>query len=135
MPATVTWLNDNKNILYFDYIGMWTWEESYAAIEKSNRMMDEVNHPVGSIVDFTNTDRIPANLPKAMQKIAELRGSNPNDSGETVYVKAEILTKAMLDVIRVTDPEVAKVIKFTHAKTVEHAEELLLQVMDKQKHS
>ncbi len=134
MPVNITWLNDENRVLYFDYIGLWTWEESYAAIRKSNEMMNEVNHPVGSIVDFTNTQNFPDGLADAMKVIAELRGGHPNDTGETVYVNAEVLTKAMFDVIRATDPEVAKVIKFTHSKTVEESENLILQVLDRQLH-
>jgi len=129
MPVSITWLTDKKNILYFDYIGKWEWKESFDAISKSNEMMDEVNHQVGSIVDFTNSDHLPDGLADAMKTIADLRESHPNDSGETVYVNAQILTKAMFDIIRVTDPKVANVIKFTHAKSVDQAEKLLLQVI------
>lgn len=131
MPIEVTWLNERKDMLYFDYIGLWTWDGVFAVIEESNIMMDEVDHPVGTIVDFTNTVHLPDGLPNAMKKIAELRETHPNDSGETVYVKAQILTKAMFDIIQMTDPEVASVIKFTHTKTVEEAENLLLQVMQR----
>ncbi len=131
MPVTVNWLNDKKNILYFDYVGLWEWEESYSIIAQSNIMMEEVNHPVGSIVDFTNTSHVPDNLADAMKKIAELRDSHPNDSGETVYVNAKILTKAMFDIIQITQPEIASIIKFTHAKSVDEAEQILLSALKK----
>lgn len=47
-----------------------------------------------------------------------------------IFLNAKVLTKAMLDIIQIGDPEAAKFVSFTHAQTLDEAIEKATSQLD-----
>lgn len=62
MPVQLRWLDDEKRILIFDFIGRWTTQEMSAAAEEERRLCAEVGTPLAYINDFTQSTRIPLDI-------------------------------------------------------------------------
>lgn len=62
MPVELRWLDDEKHILIFDFIGRWTTQEMIAAAEEERRLCAEVGTPLAYINDFTQSTRIPLDI-------------------------------------------------------------------------
>ena len=121
MNASVNWANSEKSVLHFEYGIGWTWEDVFEIVQKSMQKMDEIDYPVATIVDLTASPKLPPDPMNALGKIVENRAKHPNDSGITIFLNAAVLTKAMLDYIKLGDPEAAKFVEFIHAKTLNEA--------------
>ncbi len=59
MTVEVRWYDDSQTILHYAYIGNYTWEEVYAAVEAGYKLAESVQHPVGSIIDMTAAGPVP----------------------------------------------------------------------------
>jgi len=132
MAVTAKWLNESNEVLHFEYKDKWTWDEAVEAIQKSQTMLNEVQHPVSSIIELEEQYYLPPNPMKYLKQIVENRSTHKNDSGITIFLNAEVLTKAMLDVISIGNPEVAKFVTFNHAKTVHEAIEKIQAIQESQ---
>jgi len=121
MPVNADWLNDEKTILRFVYAGHWTWDEAVAMLDDANRKMKQVKHPVAVIVDMTDGQRLPENPLENIGRLAQGRGKSPNDSGITVFLNADVLTKAMQDVIEITGASMPQGLTATYARTLDEA--------------
>jgi len=129
MAVELNWVDETKTVLHFAYRGRWTWEEVFGALQQSQQMMDTVSHKVATIVDLTDGQKLPVDMMRHMSKIVDDRSKHTNDSGDTVFLNAEALTKAVLNFIEIGNPEAAKFAQFVHATTyneaVEKAKDLL----------
>jgi len=121
MNAKVNWVNPEKTVLHFEYSVGWSWEDAFMAVQQSMQMMDAIDYPIATIVDLTASSKLPADPMNALGKIVENRATHPNDSGITIFLNAEVLTKAMLDYIQLGNPEAAQFVEFVHAKTLDEA--------------
>jgi len=121
MSVTVDWIDsETKTIIHFEYRDMWTWEDVFEQIEKSQQMMDTVSHKVATIIDLTHNSKLPSDAMNAIGKIFD-RAIHPNDSTIIVFLNAQTLTKAMLDLIAIRDPDAVNFREFVHAKTLDEA--------------
>lgn len=62
MPVQLRWLDDEKRILIFDFIGRWTTQEMLTAMEEERMLCAEVGTPIAYINDFTQSTRIPLDI-------------------------------------------------------------------------
>lgn len=62
MPVQLRWLDDEKRILIFDFIGRWTTQEMIAAAEEERRLCIEIGTPLAYINDFSQSTRIPLDI-------------------------------------------------------------------------
>lgn len=121
MPVTAEWLDDDRTIVRFNYDGNWEWEEAFQVVNTGNEMMKQVDHPVAVVVDMTNGQQLPPNPLQNIQKLSRGRGQHPNDSGITVFLNAEVLTKAMQDVLEMTGAQLPPGLSATYARTLDEA--------------
>ena len=121
MPVTARWLDEEKTILGFIYSGSWEWQEAFDMMATSPQMMDEVDHPVAVVVDMTTGQQLPSDPLKHIPKLSQGRGKSKNDSGITVFLNANILTKAMQDVIEMTKMPMPKGLVAVYARTYDDA--------------
>lgn len=62
MPINVYWYDENKHIIRYDFVNIWTREDLLAATETVFAFLDSVNHPVDSIVDMQNSNTSPIRI-------------------------------------------------------------------------
>jgi hypothetical protein len=53
MGVQVKWLDDKQHVIIYTFANKWKWDDLYAAIETSHRMMDTVGYPVRTIFDVS----------------------------------------------------------------------------------
>ena len=83
MPINVTWKNEAKTELIFVYEGQWTLNDFYEITRKGNTMMEEVAHPVNTVLDIRNSKMLPNGFINAISNVS--RKSPPN-SGVMVMI-------------------------------------------------
>ena len=52
MPVDFTWVEPDKRIAYYKFVGKWTWDELYEAFHASWDEFKQLNHVVDSISDL-----------------------------------------------------------------------------------
>jgi hypothetical protein len=125
MPVKVEWDNEEKSVIRFTYTGNWTWDEFYIHVKEANEMMDSVDKTCVSIVDMSKGSRLPANASIHIRNIIRQSMSH-NNSGITVFIKAETIVKMIIDALRMNYPDIKDFSNFMYAKTVEEAREKAL---------
>jgi hypothetical protein len=62
MSITVEWDNAEKTILHFTFKSRWSREEFFEVVEVSNRMVDQIDHDIGVIIDMRDSGFLPSSL-------------------------------------------------------------------------
>lgn len=62
MPIEVTWGNPEKTYTVFKFIGVWTWDEYYGAIETGASLIEDVPYKVNILLDMSECRLFPGNL-------------------------------------------------------------------------
>lgn len=126
MRVTVEWLNDDQQILYYQFFKDWTWDEAMPQFEKGQKLLSSVDHPVATIAEYMDADEIPKNSDPYIRQIMKSRSTTyKHDTGITVFVNAGALTRAMLDVVALGEKEYRDFAEFLHTKSLEDAIELV----------
>jgi len=59
MTITVRWADDAHTIIYYEYVGKWTWEEYYRAGDEAVALAQTGNQRVSVIGDFRKSAFLP----------------------------------------------------------------------------
>ena len=110
MPVHVSWGNDAKTYVVFEFDGDWTWEEYYKGRKKGIEFADQVPHVVNLIVDYTNSSMFPRNM---LSHFGSSMDHNPKEFDIAVIVSESAFVVAMLNVLS----KIRKNGKFRVAKT------------------
>ena len=70
MPVELKWFDEDEKNLVYVFSGRWTWEETFAAIDKAVLALDKINYRVYLILDFRQTNHIPPATFDALNRIA-----------------------------------------------------------------
>jgi hypothetical protein len=62
MAITVEWLNAGETILYWQFSAVWTWDDFYAAAQRSQQLITSKPHDVYTIVDLLLVRQLPQGL-------------------------------------------------------------------------
>jgi hypothetical protein len=82
MPVELQWFNEDEKNLVYVFSGHWTWEETYAAIDKALLALEKINYRVYLIIDFRQTNHIPSATFDALNRIANSEPPrHPNTRG------------------------------------------------------
>jgi hypothetical protein len=119
MGIEVSWDNEERTIIRHTYQGEWTWEEFLAALEKSNTMLDSVNHLVDCIVDMTNSRQILTSSTTSYHKIAAY-SQHPN-WGVSVLVTKSFLVQTFAGVFTKLYPKFGRKILFASSEEEAYA--------------
>jgi hypothetical protein len=125
MPIQVHWHNEAKTILRYDFEGVWTWDDLYAAIRDVNGMMGSVPHRVDVIITMFNSRTIPSGALVHMQSGSTRAASN---WGMGVFVGNNPLVKALLTAFTKVYPRFNQ--RYTIASSLEEAEALITSRRD-----
>lgn len=94
MGVNVFWVNDDKTIVQYDFIGRWTWEDFYPAYEEALRMEASVTHRVDVIINLLESRSIP---PNALSHLKNITDKQPDNIGVSVLVTTHRFVKVMYD--------------------------------------
>ena len=60
MPVSISWDDEAKTIIRWDYVGKWTWAEVERASEEALALMNSAAYPICLIHDFSHSAGLPA---------------------------------------------------------------------------
>lgn len=95
MPVSVSWYDDAKTIVWYDFQGKWTWDELYPEFERALEMERSVGHRVDVILDFRDTHSVGANALAHLKRIADRQ---PDNIGLSVFVTQNQFMKKLYDI-------------------------------------
>jgi len=127
MSITVSWHNDHHTEIVNTMVGVWTWDELFAAIDQVVELMDTVDYMVNTIIDMRQSQHVPTMLPSALRRVANAPHMNHRNSGTLIMVGARPFIKAMFNIFSTLYPRAAE--KFQFAESEEQLEALLARRM------
>lgn len=83
MSISVTWDNQAKTIIRYDFAGKWNWYGYEMAVGEAFGMMESVSHPVDFIFNMQNSQPLPEGATFYLKRTLEL-----SPSGQSVIVIA-----------------------------------------------
>jgi hypothetical protein len=95
MSVNVSWDNDDKTIIRYDFDGQWTWNDFNAATVDAFAMTRSVDHRVDSISYFNKGAALP---PNALFQFRRAMANAPKNRGKTVIVGGSAFIKTMVAV-------------------------------------
>lgn len=98
MPIRVAWDNAEKHLLYTRYTGNWTTAELHTAIEEGLQMMNEVQHRVDWIFDFTLSAKTASG--NLLSIAPSLQRKLPTHRGVILVVGANHYYKVQFDLLQ-----------------------------------
>ena len=123
MTIITSWMDSEKTIARYEFVGRWTWEEMTVAIKEMYAMLDSVPHGVDIIIDLS---RSPSEPPRGM--LAHLRTGTMEarvnwNSG--VFVGVSPFVRVLINTFRRVEPGLAK--RYAVANTVDEALSIILK--------
>jgi hypothetical protein len=95
MPVLISWDDEAKTILRYEYDGKWTWDEVDAATDQVVSFMRETTNAVSIIHDMTNSPGLPSGaLTNAFRFTRDL----PDNWDISVVIGTGTFTEALLNI-------------------------------------
>ena len=95
VTVNLSWLDEEHTIFLFEYIGSWTWDELYQAMDQAFAM-GTVGIGIASIHDLSRGNTVPANPFQHARHLSVTLPDNPI----MVIVGANVVVLAILDLLR-----------------------------------
>lgn len=118
MPVEMQWYNPEKTIYHAQYIGNWTWDELYRALENANRDFDTVKHKVDVLQDWSRCGKFPPNIVSNSRNLIDKM--HPN-AGISMMVGGSMLLKSLWQVFSQLNTFTTGKRTFLFANTLEEA--------------
>ena len=93
MKINVTWDNEEKTVVRYDYGKGWTWNDFWAASETSNQMLATVDHTVDFLTSFV--DGTPPSL-GAFGQFKRAQDTFPENGGVVIIVGGGALISGLV---------------------------------------
>jgi hypothetical protein len=62
MPIRIEWHNAQETIRVWHFVGSWHWQEFFELYRHSIELVNQKNHPVTIILDFTHGHKFPQSI-------------------------------------------------------------------------
>jgi hypothetical protein len=95
MSVKVSWDNESKTTIRYDFEGEWTWDEFRAAAQVAFALTRSVTYTVDTISNFPPGTRLPAN---AFLQFRRAMADAPKNRGVTVIAGGSSFIKTMVSV-------------------------------------
>jgi hypothetical protein len=95
MPVLISWDDEAKTTLRYEYGGKWTWDEVDAATDQVVNFMRETSSPVSIIHDMTHSPGLPSG---ALTQAHRFTRDLPENWEISVVVGSGTFTEALLNI-------------------------------------
>lgn len=117
MGIQVDWFDaEQKNIVRYEFIGSWTWDELYNAVNQVNTLMASVDHTVYVIVDFRQGRGVPGGALTHMRSSTMRAADN---WGGGVFLGINTFLQALVGTFIKVYPRLGE--RYQTADSIEHA--------------
>lgn len=94
MPVAVDWYPSTDNIIVYEFIEGWTWQEFHAAIDRAIELSHQVEHTVYYIANVHKTESIPRG---ALRQVKSIMSKMPANWGATIVVQHNLFVKTLAE--------------------------------------
>ena len=101
MPVHVSWDNEDKTIIHYQFDQDWTWDEFFPAQARAQELISTVPHKVGVILETHHNGAIPHNLLANARN--GLRTKHPNTDIVVIVVTRPFI-RTMIGTVRALSP-------------------------------
>ena len=105
MNIKVSWDNEEKTVIRYDFEGPWTWDEFRIAAEEVFAMTRSVEHQVDTISNFFPGVMLP---PNAMFQFRRIMEDAPKNRGINVIVSSSAFIRTMVMMFGSVNRQLAK---------------------------
>jgi hypothetical protein len=105
MNIKVSWDNEDKTIIRYDFEGTWTWADFRTAAEEAFAMTRSVEHTVDTISNFYPGVMLP---PNAMFQFRQIMEDAPPNRGVNVIVGSSAFIRTMVMIFSSINRNLAK---------------------------
>jgi hypothetical protein len=123
MSIRVYWENPQKTIVRYDFEGVWTWDELYAAYYEAIAMETSVTHRVDIILDLRYSGRIPGNVLLHIKNFSE---KQPPNVGLSIFVTTNSFLTSLYNTAIKFYAKIAFYFRLT--RTVDEAHDMIADV-------
>jgi hypothetical protein len=99
MTVQTSWDNEDHTIIRTEFVGAWTWEEAHQAVDQMVALIESVDYTVHTIVDVTNSSRVPS---LAFKEVRSLLSRRHPRAGVSMIVGANFMTASLWKTIAQT---------------------------------
>jgi hypothetical protein len=122
MSIITSWVDPEKTIARYEFVGQWTWDEMSVAIKEMYAMLGSVPHKVDIIIDLSGSSGEPPRGMLAHLRAGTMEARNNWNSG--VFVGVSPFVRVLLNTFRRVEPRLAK--RYAVANTIQEAQTLIL---------
>ncbi len=126
MPVHVSWDNEDKTIIHYQFDQDWTWDEFFPAQARAQELISTVPHKVGVILETHHNGAIPHNLLGNFRN--GLRTKHPNTVIVVIVVTRPFI-RTMIATVRALSPLAHVHIEMAY--TLEEARPMILDYLRK----
>ncbi|MBZ0281837.1 MAG: hypothetical protein K8L97_13945 [Anaerolineae bacterium] len=117
MSVQADWFDpEQKNIIRYEFVGSWTWDDLYAAMNQVNTLMASVDHTVYIIIDFRQGRGVPGGALTHMRSSTMRAADN---WGGGVFLGINTFLQALVSTFIKVYPRLGD--RYHTAKTLEEA--------------
>jgi hypothetical protein len=131
MSVRVRWYNVEQTIIYYQFSGIWTWEEFGAAFKQVAIMMQPLDYKVDFIIDMRYCNFLPAGILSKMRSMAEI---SSEQRGITVLVGMKPFMMAVVKTFLYIYWMLVDNIPFEFANSVAEAYQSLMRYREEEQH-
>lgn len=124
MAVQVSWDNDDKTIIHYQFDTDWTWDEFFVAKARAQALISSVSHKVGVILETQHDGIIPYNLLANARN--GLRTKHPNTAIVVIVVTRPFI-RTMIGTIRALSP--LSHVHIERASTLDEARPMILDYL------
>jgi len=112
MGVFVTWDNEARTTLRYDFVGDWGWDEFLAAYRQAEAMFESVGHLVDVIADFQQSGCVPV---ETLARLAYIFRDRPENLGSSVIVADRTFTTTSFAIFGQYYSDVARTYQLVHS--------------------
>ncbi len=71
MGIVISWYDEEKHILLWQFVGRWTWHDFEQGRREVRNLIEGVEPPVGMIIDFEHTGLMPSDFVPHLSKLSQ----------------------------------------------------------------
>ncbi len=98
MTVNVTWFNEEKTLIHYDFEGRWTWEDLYKAIDDALALLNSVTHRVDIFLDTSNSVSVPNLNVAGLRRVASAPTATHPNTGIFVMVGLKSFIRIAFDI-------------------------------------
>lgn len=98
MSIQVGWFNEEKTLIQYEFVGVWSWDDLFGAIDEAVKLLDSVTHRVDIFLNLAKSTGIPSLSVNGLQRVANAPTATHPNMGIFVMVGMNAFARVSMDI-------------------------------------